>query len=209
MGRNKYPEQTLEKIIVAATDLFTKKGYEHTSIQDILDATQLSKGGFYHHFKSKDEILEAVMQRRVQYVQLKFHDIIQNTKAKNAKEKLKKILFQLGTDSDTHSLDRAITTHIDPYFVVNGLRSCMKQDAPILCSLIEDGNKDGSLQVTQPELCSEVFLMLLNYWANPDIFGRDVAETKERLMYLQTIMHQIGFDILDEQLITNILKAYT
>ena len=59
MGRNKYPEQTVEKIIITAARLFSEKGYEQTSIQDILDALKLSKGGLYHHFKSKEEILEA------------------------------------------------------------------------------------------------------------------------------------------------------
>ena len=52
MGRNRHPEQTLEKIVDVSAELFAKKGYEQTSIQDILDATGLSKGGLYHHFKS-------------------------------------------------------------------------------------------------------------------------------------------------------------
>lgn len=91
MRKNKYPEQTKENILVAATQLFMEKGYEQTSIQDILDVTKLSKGGLYHYFKSKDEILEAVMQKRVPYVNDKFHDIIENTKGENAK-KLKNTL---------------------------------------------------------------------------------------------------------------------
>ena len=41
--------------------LFMEKGYEHTSIQDMIDELGgLSKGAIYHHFKSKEEILEAV-----------------------------------------------------------------------------------------------------------------------------------------------------
>lgn len=78
------------KIVDVSAELFAKKGYEQTSIQDILDATGLSKGGLYHHFKSKEEILEAVMQKRVQYVNGRFHNIIRNTEETNAKEKLKK-----------------------------------------------------------------------------------------------------------------------
>lgn len=208
MGRNKYPEETLEKIIVTSSRLFTEKGYEQTSIQDILDETKLSKGGLYHHFKSKDEILEAVMQKRVQYVEKMFHDIIQNTVANNGKEKLKKILYQLTTDTKTHTLDTVLASQINPHFVVNALQSSMKLDAPILCELIKEGMKDGSLQVTQPALCSEVFLMLLNYWVNPTLFGRDYSETKERLTYLQFIMCKLGLDILDDILIKTFLKTY-
>lgn len=92
MRKNKYPEQTKENILVAATQLFMEKGYEQTSIQDILDVTKLSKEGLYHHFKSKDEILEAVMQKRVPYVNDKFYDIIENMKGENAKETKKNTL---------------------------------------------------------------------------------------------------------------------
>ena len=109
MARNKHPEQTLEKIVVTAARLFVEKGYEQTSVQDILDATGLSKGGLYHHFKSKEQILDAVMQRRIQYVNKRFQELIRNTPDKNAKEKLKKILGQLAADAETHALDQALT----------------------------------------------------------------------------------------------------
>ena len=203
MGRNRHPEQTLEKIVDVSAELFAKKGYEQTSIQDILDAT-----GLYHHFKSKEEILEAVMQKRVQYVNGRFHNIIRNTEETNAKEKLKRILYQLASDMETHSLDKAITARIDPYFVVNGLQSCINQDAPIICEIIEEGIRDGSLQTTQPAFCAEVFLMLLNYWANPILFARNYAETESRLHYLRFVMCQLGLDVMDDNLIAAMLKAY-
>jgi TetR/AcrR family transcriptional repressor of nem operon len=209
MGRNKYPEQTFERILDISTKLFIEKGYEQTSIQDILDALNLSKGGLYHHFKSKEEILEAVMQKRAQYVTDMLHDIIQSTKAKNAKEKLKKILYHLGTDLETHSLDMVLTSQINnPYFVVSGLQTCVKQDAPIISRLIEEGIKDGSLKTTQPAFCAEVFLLLLNYWANPALFGRNDLETMERLHYLQSVMSLLGLDIIDDNLINAILSGY-
>ena len=44
MPRNKYPEQTVEKILDAAAALFAEKGYQSTTLQDIIDATGLSKG---------------------------------------------------------------------------------------------------------------------------------------------------------------------
>ena len=58
MGRKKNPEQTVEQIIAVSSQLFIEKGYEQTSIQDILDSLHLSKGGLYHHFKSKEDILD-------------------------------------------------------------------------------------------------------------------------------------------------------
>ncbi len=48
-------------ILKAAEMLFFERGYDRTSVQDILDALSLSKGGFYHHFPSKKEaVLEEV-----------------------------------------------------------------------------------------------------------------------------------------------------
>ena len=63
MPRNKYPEQTVEKILNAAAALFAEKSYAHTTLQDIIDATGLSKGAVYHHFQSKEEIAARVGDR--------------------------------------------------------------------------------------------------------------------------------------------------
>ena len=52
-------------IIDTAEELFYTKGYENTSVQDVLDALKLSKGGFYHHFESKLSLLDAICEKRV------------------------------------------------------------------------------------------------------------------------------------------------
>ena len=56
---------TREQIVEAADQLFYRQGYEHTSFSDIAGAVQISRGNFYHHFKTKDEILAAVIALRV------------------------------------------------------------------------------------------------------------------------------------------------
>lgn len=201
MGRNKDPEQTRENIIDAAARLFLEQGYEQTSIQDLLDELKLSKGGLYHHFKSKEEILTAVMQRRAEYALHRLHEVLQSATGKTARERLQKILYQLVTDRETQKLDAVLSAQISPHFVVGGLRTCMEQDAPVIAALIQEGLQDGSLKTAQPALCSEVFLMLLNYWANPVLFGRTLSETEERLNYLKFVMCQLGLDILDEDFI--------
>ena len=54
------------RILDVAEELFYQKGYEATSVQDILDVLSLSKGGFYHHFDSKLRLLEAICEKRCQ-----------------------------------------------------------------------------------------------------------------------------------------------
>jgi AcrR family transcriptional regulator len=56
---------TRDHILEAADQLFYRQGYEHTSFSDIADAVQISRGNFYYHFKSKDEILDAVIDVRL------------------------------------------------------------------------------------------------------------------------------------------------
>ncbi|AEI41919.1 TetR/AcrR family transcriptional regulator [Paenibacillus mucilaginosus] len=57
---------TRKHIVEMADRLFYQRGYEHTSLADIADFVQISKGNFYYHFKSKDEILAAVIQLRLE-----------------------------------------------------------------------------------------------------------------------------------------------
>jgi len=55
-----------QEILATAEELFCKKGYETTSIQDILDQLNTSKGSFYHHYASKEILLEAICYHRAE-----------------------------------------------------------------------------------------------------------------------------------------------
>lgn len=50
-------EAKRQELLTTAEQLFLSKGYEVTSVQDILDVLHTSKGGFYHHFSSKEDVL--------------------------------------------------------------------------------------------------------------------------------------------------------
>lgn len=58
-------QTTRDQIVEAADLLFYRQGYEHTSFADIADAVRISRGNFYYHFKTKDEILDAVIDARL------------------------------------------------------------------------------------------------------------------------------------------------
>ncbi|MGN1370412.1 MAG: TetR/AcrR family transcriptional regulator [Aristaeellaceae bacterium] len=59
-------DEKRQELLGAAERLFCQQGYEKTSVQDILNAVALSKGGFYHHFASKEEVLTALCARRAE-----------------------------------------------------------------------------------------------------------------------------------------------
>ena len=56
---------TRDRIVEAADGLFYRRGFEHTSFADIAGEVHISRGNFYHHFKTKDEILDAVIGLRL------------------------------------------------------------------------------------------------------------------------------------------------
>lgn len=66
---SKPTQTTRERIVAAADELFYQRGFEHTSFTDIAQAVNLSRGNFYHHFKTKDDILEAVIAYRLSNTQ--------------------------------------------------------------------------------------------------------------------------------------------
>ena len=87
-------EMRRKEILDAAEKLFYEKGYEATSVQDILDALQLSKGGFYHHFDTKMSVLEAICDRRAE---AQFEAAAQEirTSREGTLERLNKLLSKL------------------------------------------------------------------------------------------------------------------
>jgi len=63
LRRPKEPETSKEEYLQAALELFIKKGYYLTSVDEIVKRAKRSKGGFYHHFKSKNDLLRAFFEK--------------------------------------------------------------------------------------------------------------------------------------------------
>ncbi|ANH94074.1 TetR family transcriptional regulator [Streptomyces sp. SAT1] len=62
MARQLRAEQTRSTIITAAADLFDRNGYERTSLSDIVEHAQVTKGALYFHFAAKDDLAHAIME---------------------------------------------------------------------------------------------------------------------------------------------------
>ena len=210
MARNKYPEQTVEHIVSISAKLFIEKGYDKTSIQDIINALGMSKGAIYHHFKSKEEILNAVIEERSNYTTQMFNNLLINIQASNAREKLENILESILSDKNIQSMNNVLSSQIkNPQFVVTGIKDCIIKDAPKIAEIVLQGKEDGSITTDYPSECAEVFMILLNIWINPIIFERNISETVSRLKFLQQMMKQLGVDIVSDQLIQKVVDLYS
>src|SRR3954471_270821 len=65
--RTRDPEATRQALLDAATELFGTAGFDATSVQSIADRAQVTKGGFYHHFASKQALLHEIHDRFIEF----------------------------------------------------------------------------------------------------------------------------------------------
>lgn len=213
MARNKYPEQTRNLIIDTALQLFTQKGYDDTSIQDIVDHLGgLSKGAIYHHFKSKDEIFDAVGER-ISERNTSFFNQIRDDTSKTGLQKLKAML-QSAYTNPTNDVVIAMISRIlsDPKFMSTQILQIYELTAPLYVQpIIEEGIKDGSIQTEYPKELAEVVITLINVWINPIIAKSTPEELRRKLDFLSILLRNLGVDVIDEQTIkqyTEISKRY-
>ena len=148
MARNKHPEETVNRILEAATRLFIEKGYEHTSIQDIIsNLGGLSKGAIYHHFKSKEDILEAVTDKMTEESN-KILEKIRDREDLTGKEKMKMIFKESVGRSDMDDLF-AVGPDLsnNPRLLFSTFRDTVDNVAPFyIRPIIEQGIADGTIQ---------------------------------------------------------------
>lgn len=200
MARNKYPEETVNLILETAARLFMERGYEHTSIQDIIDNLGgLSKGAIYHHFKSKEEILVAVTNKMTEQSNRMLLGI-RNCTGMTGKEKLKKLL----TDSVNRSVHDEIFAAApnlgsSPALVFSILKETIESVAPdYVLPIIEQGIADGSIQTEYPEELAELIMLVGNIWLDSMIFDDTPEKVYRKCMMYDRMLRGFGLDILDE-----------
>lgn len=203
MARNKHPEETVNLILDVAFRLFMEKGYEHTSIQDIINNLGgLSKGAIYHHFKSKEDILVAVTNKMTEESN-KMLGVIRDRTDLTGKEKLKTIFKQ--------SLLRPVQDEIftvapdlsdNPRLLFSIFRETMNEAAPdYILPIIEQGIADGSIQTDYPAALAELIMLTANIWMNPMIFNDSVEESYQKFMIFRQMMQNFGLDIVDDEML--------
>ena len=92
-------EKNKERIIGAASELFYERGYKQTSFNDVASATGIPKGNFYYYFKSKDELLDAVIQVRLAWLRGRLQQWEQQTQDPKERLKLVATLMQESADN--------------------------------------------------------------------------------------------------------------
>ncbi|MEY8428660.1 TetR/AcrR family transcriptional regulator [Lachnospiraceae bacterium 46-15] len=203
MARNKHPEETVNLILDVAFRLFMEKGYEHTSIQDIIHHLGgLSKGAIYHHFKSKGDILAAVTNRMTEESN-RMLAAIRDCPDLSGKEKLKTI-FKASINRPVQDDIFAVAPnfHNNPKLLVSLLQDTIEEAAPnYILPIIKQGISDGSIKTDYPEQLAELIILVANVWMNPMIAGDSEEESSRKFMVFSQMMQGFGLDIVDGEML--------
>ena len=203
MPRNKYPEETVSKIIETSLRLFVEKGYEETTVLDIVaNLGGLTRGAFYHHFKSKEEVLDAVL--RENYTQDHPFAIAKNTKGLNGLQRLR-LAMNSALKANTASETQATLTQLivslmaTPRFLALKLEGD-KESAALLAPMIEEGMADGSIKPGNPALLAELIMLLCNFWMMPSIFPCEMDVMMQKGEMIMNILNDLGCPVIDDEM---------
>lgn len=182
--------------------LFTERGFDNTSLQDIIDDTKLSKGAIYHHFTSKEEILETIFER-IGEENSQVREKIRDDKTLNAIEKMKKILKKALFNSN-QSLMLTITPRLldNPHFSAIQIRQLYQIVAPkFIQSILQKGIKEDTIRVENPSELAESIIILSNIWLNSLVSTTDKDGMIKCCKTFNKLLEGIGIEnFLDDKM---------
>jgi len=154
-----------EAFVDAAMRLVQLRGYEQTSIQDVLDELDASRGAFYHYFDSKQELLEAMVDRIADQALASLGPIVEDGRLP-ANLKLERFFSGIGqwkTDRKALMLELIKVWLSDDNAIVREKvrRVMVERIAPILADIIRQGIAEEVFVAESPEETAWVLMTLL------------------------------------------------
>lgn len=160
----KHPTVRRAEFLAAARGLFFERGYDRTSIDDVICRAGVSKGAFYHHFASKDELLEALAAEIARESIEQLGDILDDPTL-NAFERLDRFLAR-GRQLKVEQAPQLLTLFAALFRPENVLlyhRTHLAAAAvatPALARIIEQGIGEGTFRVSDAVIAAELLLQL-------------------------------------------------
>nr|WP_300006272.1 TetR/AcrR family transcriptional regulator [Tissierella sp.] len=179
------------EILDAAEILFTAKGYEKCSVNNILEKVGIAKGTFYYYFKSKEEVLDSIIDRVTQMV-FKRVEAIAEDKNLSSKEKLIKAILSMRVESDRdndfmtriHKPENALTHQ-------KSLRLMLVTITPILDKIVEEGISRGSFKSDFPKQYLQIFLTSTMTLLDDGIFKTSPQEQQKIIRALVSLLEKM------------------
>jgi AcrR family transcriptional regulator len=165
----KEPEERKDEILSAAEKLFAAKGYSGTSVNDILFAVNIAKGTFYYHFKSKEDVLDALIERRIKNGVAKAEEIV--AAPLDPIEKLLAILMAQKPESQAQEdfvsvLHEKDNSQMHEKSIVQSIIHL----APCIAKAVKEGIETGILSTPFPLESAEILLAAAMILFDDDFF---------------------------------------
>lgn len=162
----KKPEERKNEIMDTAEELFITKGFDLSAVSDIVRKVGVAQGTFYYYFKSKDEVLNAIMEKHVDHLVEKVKVIAKNTQM-NAQQKLQDIIdvgfgFEIGKENMIENLYREKNPAIYQQIMIR----IINQFVPVLTEVISQGVEEGIFDTLYPQEATEILLAGMAYQYN-------------------------------------------
>lgn len=191
-------EDKKDRLLSVCEKLFLEKGYDETSVDDILTASGYSKGGFYHYFKSKDEVLSEIFDRLFKKIVEELSIIVGDEKIP-AIEKLKMCLerqMNMKKPVFLPFLKYMINKEKVNYMTFKCFVDSLKVIEPLMVNIIEQGVKEGCFDVKYADETVELLMKTLVgfFDTEMELFRRRDRDSFERYLYsLEVIFtHTLG-----------------
>lgn len=168
MAEDRKPQNTRDGILDAAIDLFIADGFETTPMDVIAVAAKVAKGTLYYHFKSKEGIVEAIVERYVVTAEKAF-SVIVDDQAKDPMGKLKAITEKM-TELNIASFTKL---HRMKYIDIH-MRTQMAmvtRFAPFYARILEEGNEAGIWKAEYPFELAKISIAANSFLFDPECSG--------------------------------------
>ena len=196
MRRIKEPEVRKSELLDAAQKLFIEKGYAKTTVTDILNVHGLSKGVFYYYFKSKEEVMDAIIERIVDAEVANAKKIANATKIANVPEmtipqKLCAVLLGQGLSDEKKKDKEAITEQF--HEVENAemhqktIALSIKRLAPVIAEII---SQDKEISIDYLQETVELFIAAGQFVFDKGLFAWNEEELHHRIMAFIKMMEK-------------------
>ena len=204
MARNRDSHETRKKILEVSKDLFLEKGFDNTSIQDIIDGLGgLTKGVIYHHFESKDEILQSIVSENNQEI------LNYNWRGDTALEKIQNSLMDAFSNLEQQRLVYSVSIMLrSPRLLGEQYLSLFSDFLPEIRKKVYEGVKDESIKTEYPEELADLIILTLDVWIGFQISVFSVEELKRKMNFIKLTFEGLGVQLITDEMMEVIFQLF-
>lgn len=194
----KQPEEWEKEILDAAKFLFLSKGYEETSVSDIMERAGGAKGMFYRFFESKEKAMQALGDRM--FLENNPFEAVRARTDLNGLQKIREVLAMDRADGERETINaQAVSILKDPRILAAAMEANRRMLTPLWFELIEEGRRDGSIQTEYARELSEL-LPLVNFWLMPSVFPANAEEIMHKCKFVAKVLADMGLPVADKEM---------